>query len=75
MNTTAIRCCDDVKGKENESHSQLADIKYTCDNGCCDDVKGKENESHSQLQSPTSSAAMSCCDDVKGKDFCWNTTL
>ena len=49
MASFSIGCCDDVKGKENESHSQLYQRRVADMQGCCDDVKGKENERTAQL--------------------------
>ena len=45
------RCCDVVKDRKNESHSQqYGNVKNLCQ-GCCDVVKDRKNESHSQPDS------------------------
>ena len=43
-------CCDVVKDRKNESHSQPTDGIGELKLYCCDVVKDRKNESHSQLR-------------------------
>ena len=60
-------CCDDVKDRKNESHSQHLAVGDEGPVSCCDDVKDRKNESHSQPCALSLLSAARCCDDVKDR--------
>ena len=67
MIQSTMGCCDDVKDRKNESHSQHEVKRLLVLKRCCDDVKDRKNESHSQLPASVPLSDEWCCDDVKDR--------